>query len=68
MSTIRDSEEDGYEIVDGDGSQWRLGVLPPCSSDDVAKPLPPTRFEGVVHLVTFKAALSSYIVGSTAVG
>ena len=67
---------EGYEIVEGTGEEvreaWRLGVLPPCSADvaeeEKSQSTRPTRWEGVIHLITFKATLSSYIVGSTAVG
>eukprot|EP00009_Paramoeba_aestuarina_P002169 CAMPEP_0201515150 /NCGR_PEP_ID=MMETSP0161_2-20130828/6803_1 /ASSEMBLY_ACC=CAM_ASM_000251 /TAXON_ID=180227 /ORGANISM="Neoparamoeba aestuarina, Strain SoJaBio B1-5/56/2" /LENGTH=260 /DNA_ID=CAMNT_0047911899 /DNA_START=41 /DNA_END=820 /DNA_ORIENTATION=- len=46
--------------------QWRSNVLPPCSSE--ATVLPPSRLGGIWHLITFKGMLSSYVVGSTAVG
>ena len=49
--------------------QWRLGAMPPCSNPISAdKNGPPSRLEGVWHLITFKGMLSSYVVGSTAVG
>jgi len=47
--------------------EWRLHPLPPCSEANATCP-PPTRLEGIYHLITFKGMLSSYVVGSACVG
>ena len=60
----------------GSGNNRTELGLPPCSAppnsaslqDPCSRSTPPTRLQGLHHLLTFKATLTSYVVGSTAVG